>query len=163
MWREVRGVTLSETQTITYERPAETSPATQVGSAPSFRLPALFWAGCVVSAANVLILLVVWFSPRLQVTMYGEDTGTTPAYYRPSPFAEPVQSLAASRLRSAPKVRPVVLEQPQASAHDTWELSSLENQHAPAAKGSLAVYRGAADAGMSVGVAAQGYRQLAGY
>lgn len=77
------------------------------------RLPAIFWAGVILFAANAAILLFVWFSPNLQVGMYGEESDGAVSLNKPSPFIEEnVQVARAHKVKAPEKVVPVSFENP---------------------------------------------------
>ena len=109
-------MTTTTTNTETYERLNTIeagSPAVMDAAQNSKqRIPKLFWAGVVLFAVNLLILFCIWLSPELRVNMYGEDSESISAYFRPSPFTEQVNPAKAQKPKQAAKLRPVFFEDP---------------------------------------------------
>ena len=110
-------MTKTTTKTETYERLdtdiESVSPAgTDAAHGSKQRMPNLFWAGAVLFAVNLLILFCIWLSPELRVNMYGEDSESMSAYFRPSPFTEQVNPAKAQKPKQAAKLRPVFYEDP---------------------------------------------------
>jgi len=80
----------------------------------SSSLPGLFWAGSILFAANVAVLLGICISPELKVNMYGEvPEGTAAsAAVKPSPFTERVQMITAKAPKQATRLRPTAFVEP---------------------------------------------------
>lgn len=138
-------MTINSTNTETYERldhvSDSVSPAdTNAGQSPKQRIPNLFLAGTVLFAVNLLILFCIWLSPELRVTMYGEDSEFSSAYFRPSPFTETVQTAKARKPKQAARVRPVLFEEPQLTEFSQSADLLLPRSTQPAAA-SLTVHR----------------------
>lgn len=135
--------------TYIYERldndSAAISPAAR-DEEPKLRVPALFWAGVVVFAANLLVLSGIWLSPELRVNMYGEDAvHSRAAYVRPSPFTETVQLAKAANPKRPEKLRPVLFQEPPVDPTESAELllpqGAQSSTAALAASSSLTVHR----------------------
>ena len=109
--REVAGVTTTTTNTETYERRDTEIDSITPAGVESRRFPNLFWAGAVLFAVNLLILLCIWLSPELSVSMYGEDADHSRAHFRPSPLTETVQLTKVQKPKQAARLQPVFYEE----------------------------------------------------
>lgn len=72
------------------------------------KISALLLAGLGLFFINAVILACIWVSPRLQVSMYGEQGAEVQPAWKPSPFTEVVETATARKPRKALQVKPVI-------------------------------------------------------